>query len=55
MTALIVSLLIFIVFSVMIIREYGNDNIRQEFGYRVWTLGFFAELTIMANMLSSIN
>lgn len=55
MVMLVGSFIVFIIFTYMIIREYDNDNIRQEFGYRIWTLGLFAELVISTIAICNIN
>lgn len=51
MIALLGSIVMFLIFTYIIIREYDNDNIRQEFGYRIWTLGLFAEIALVVNII----
>ncbi|CAL9958260.1 hypothetical protein VPHD148_0032 [Vibrio phage D148] len=46
------SMAIFLLFTVLIIREYEKNDMRQEFGYRIWTLGFMAEGTILLLILT---
>lgn len=48
METLIVSLIIFGIFSGIIIKKYGHNELKQEIGYNIWSSGLFAQLAIIA-------
>lgn len=51
---LAISVGVFLAFTVLIVREYEKyDEMRQEFGYRVWTTGLMMELIIWTSILSN--
>jgi len=41
--ALAISTIVFFALSMMVLREYNNDDMRREFGYRLWSVMFAAE------------
>lgn len=43
----IISCILFVVFTLIVIREHENGHLRLEFAYRIWSLGFFPILALI--------
>lgn len=52
---LLIGSIVFASYTYSVIKEYSGDKARHEWGYRLWSVGLAAELSLLVHHLCNIN